>query len=79
MTHVTCRLTAKNRDPVRNPTHGTRVWATFTFFTFKAREVRKDRREGQGRGGSEGRESTYKRRKGEGREQKGEDGYPPNL
>jgi len=31
MTHVTCRLTAKNRDQVRNPTLGNRVWATFTF------------------------------------------------
>jgi len=26
MTHVTCRLTAKNRDQL-----GYRVWATFTF------------------------------------------------
>ena len=32
MTHVTCRLTAKNRDELRNPTLGNRVWATFTFF-----------------------------------------------
>ena len=31
MTHVTCRLTAKNRDPLRNPTFGNRVSATFTF------------------------------------------------
>ena len=31
MTHVTCRLTAKNRDQLRNPTLGTRVWAAFTF------------------------------------------------
>ena len=31
MTHVTCRLTAKNRDELRNPTLGSRVWATFTF------------------------------------------------
>ena len=31
--HVTCRLTAKNRDELRNPTLGNRVWATFTFFT----------------------------------------------
>jgi len=29
MTHVTCRLTAKNRDRLRNPTLGNRVWATF--------------------------------------------------
>ena len=34
MTHVTCRLTAKNRDQLRNPTLGNREWATFTFFTF---------------------------------------------
>ena len=26
---VTCRLTAKNRDQLRNPTLGNRVWATF--------------------------------------------------
>jgi len=32
MTHVTCRLTAKNRDQLRNPTLRTRVWATFTFY-----------------------------------------------
>ena len=31
MTHVTCRLTAKNRDQLQNPTLGNRVWATFTF------------------------------------------------
>jgi len=31
MTHVTCRLTAKNRDQVRNPILGNRVWANFTF------------------------------------------------
>ena len=31
MTHVTCRLTSKNRDQLRNPTLGNRVWATFTF------------------------------------------------
>ena len=35
MTHVTCRLTAKNRDQLRDPTLGNRVWATFTF-TFVA-------------------------------------------
>ena len=32
MTHITCRLTAKNRDQLRNPTLGNRVWAMFTFF-----------------------------------------------
>jgi len=31
MTHDICRLTAKNRDQLRNPTLGNRVWATFTF------------------------------------------------
>ena len=31
MTHVTCRLTAKKRDQLRNPTLGNRVWATFIF------------------------------------------------
>jgi len=30
--HITCRLTAKNRDQLRNPTLGNRVWATFIFF-----------------------------------------------
>jgi len=30
MTHVTCRLTAKDRDRLRNPTLGNRVWATVT-------------------------------------------------
>ena len=33
LTHVTCRLTAKHRDQLRNPTLGNLVWATFTFFT----------------------------------------------
>ena len=36
MIHVTCRLTASNRDQLRNPTLGRldyRVWATFTFFS----------------------------------------------
>ena len=31
MTHVTCRLTAKNLDQLRNPMLGNPVWATFTF------------------------------------------------
>jgi len=31
MTYVTCRLTAKHRDQLRNPTLGNRVWATFTL------------------------------------------------
>ena len=32
MTLVTCRLTAKNRDQLLNPTLGNRVWATCAFF-----------------------------------------------
>ena len=32
MTHVTCRLTAKNRDQLRNLTLGSSVGDTFTFF-----------------------------------------------
>jgi len=32
MTHATCRLTAKNRDQLGNPTLGSQVWATFTFY-----------------------------------------------
>ena len=31
MTHITFRLTAKNRDQLRNPTLGNRVWAAFSF------------------------------------------------
>jgi len=31
MTHVTCRLTAKNQDKLRNHTLGNRVWDTITF------------------------------------------------
>ena len=37
MTHVTCRLTAKNRDQLQNPTLCNRVRATFTF-TFTAQQ-----------------------------------------
>ena len=29
MIHVTCRLSAKNQDQLRNPTLGNRVWAAF--------------------------------------------------
>jgi len=32
MTHITCRLTAKNRDRFRNPTLRNWVLATFTFY-----------------------------------------------
>jgi len=38
MTHV-FRLTAKNRDQLRNPTLGNRVWATFTFYLSAAVEL----------------------------------------
>ena len=33
MIHLTCRLTAKNRDQLHDPTLGNRVWATFTFYS----------------------------------------------
>jgi len=33
MTHVTCRLTDKNRHQLRNPTLGNRVLATFFTYT----------------------------------------------
>ena len=41
MTHVTCRLTAKNRDQLWNPTLGNRVWATFTFIATRQRRALK--------------------------------------
>ena len=31
------QLTAKNRDQLRNPPLGNRVWATFTFFSSEYR------------------------------------------
>ena len=37
MTHVTCRLTAKNRDQLRNPTFANRAWAAFTPFLYVLR------------------------------------------
>jgi len=39
MTHITCRLTAKKRDQLRNPTLGNRVWATFTFDNYNDTSV----------------------------------------
>jgi len=33
MTHVTCRLTAKNRDQLRTPTLGNQLWATFFYLS----------------------------------------------
>jgi len=44
MTHVTRRLTAKNRDQLRNPALGNRVRATFTFFRRRGVVVRGVRR-----------------------------------
>jgi len=41
MTHVTCRLTAKNRDQLRNPTLGSRVLATFVKGPHCSHAVRK--------------------------------------
>ena len=46
MTHVTCRLTAKDRDQLRNPTLGNRVWATFTFFRYRYKTGREEERRG---------------------------------
>jgi len=34
MTHVTCKLTAKHRDQLRNPTLGNQVLATFFYMEF---------------------------------------------
>jgi len=44
MTHITWRLTAKNRDQLRNPTRGNRVWTTFTFFITDVAPRRSGRR-----------------------------------
>ena len=37
MTRITRRLTAKNRDQLRNPTLCNVLWATFTFFFYLAK------------------------------------------
>jgi len=37
MTHVTCRLNAKNRDQLQNPTHDSRVWASFFYKTLSSK------------------------------------------
>jgi len=50
MTHITCRLTAKNRDQLRNPTLGNQVWATFTFLPLS--EDEDDRQHGVFIGGA---------------------------
>ena len=51
MTHVTGRLTARNRDQLRNPTLGNRVWATFTFIFLLLREGMGGRTQGRARQG----------------------------
>jgi len=51
MTHVTGRLTARNRDQLRNPTLGNRVWATFTFIFLLLREGMGGRTRGRARQG----------------------------
>ena len=40
MTHVICRLTAKNWDQLRNPTLGNRVWAVFLSYRIVCPGVR---------------------------------------
>ena len=35
MTHITCRLTAKNQDQLWNPTLYNQVWATFYLYYFQ--------------------------------------------
>jgi len=47
MVHITCRLTAKNQDQLRNPTLGNRVWASFNLFTSKGRKSEEEKREGK--------------------------------
>jgi len=42
MTHVTRRLSAKNRDQLRNPTLCNRVWATYTFFNLQEAAMGED-------------------------------------
>jgi len=44
MTHVTCKLAANNRDQLRNPTLGNRVWSTFIFFYFALIQAHHHRR-----------------------------------
>ena len=39
MIHVTCRLTAKNRDQLLNPALSNRAWATFTFLIIQSRRA----------------------------------------
>ena len=48
MTHVTCRLTAKNWDQLQNPTLGNRAWAAFLtkIYAFSALMLLVGRQEG---------------------------------
>jgi len=55
--HIICRLTAKNRDQLRNPTLGNRVYRQ-PFFTSKEREGQR----GRGRERGEKREGEGQRR-----------------
>jgi len=45
LTRVTCRLTAKNRDQLRTPTLGNRVWATFLPKGIAKRWIPKEKKE----------------------------------
>ena len=55
MTHVTCGLTVKNRDQLRNPTLGNRLWATFAFFRVEAIMCAPPQRKGRPLGPGTGR------------------------
>ena len=52
MTHLTCVLTAKNRDQLRNPTLGNRVCATFLLIVYVAGVRRCDVYIGRAQSGS---------------------------
>ena len=41
MTHVTCTLTATNRDQLRNPTLSNLVWATVPFLNVEIEQINK--------------------------------------
>jgi len=62
MTHVTCRVTAKNRDQLRNPTLGNRVWASFLLL----RRKRKWEWKGEGKGLRGGKEKERGKERGNG-------------
>jgi len=44
ITHVTCRLTAENRDQLRNPTFGLSVGYFYLFLLLKGGERRGEER-----------------------------------